>query len=113
MSTSCARSSVSPTPPLFPLSPVPEPPPSPDAAFLWAVPLFIIVLVAMASLGLPLTNTEGRIGNPTIMLLATVIMVGNIGDVTKQPTVTKLDTYVRAIELLAELGQDRTDRLWC
>jgi len=61
------------------------------------VPLFIIVLVAMASLGLPLTNTEGRIGNPTIMLLATVIMVQSIGDVTKQPTVTKLDKYVRAI----------------
>ena len=57
--------------------------------------------MATASLGLPLTNTEGRIGNPTIMLLATIIMVGNIGDVTKQPTVTKLDTYVRAIELLA------------
>ena len=53
--------------------------------------------MATASLGLPLTNTEGRIGNPTIMLLATIIMVGNIGDVTKQPTVTKLDTYVRAI----------------
>ena len=64
---------------------------------MWAVPLFIIVLVATASLGLPLTNTEGRIGNPTIMLLATIIMVGNIGDVTKQPTVTKLDTYVRTI----------------
>ena len=59
------------------------------------VPLFLMVLISAASLGLEPEATNDRLLVPTIMILAISGFFQVIAEaVPKQPTTTKLDTYI-------------------